>query len=133
MGFARVLRLEHTSLRVLSVACMCGFDTASAGYMVLCDAASSLGDGLAEETELSCAGERHVARLRKATDAVGAQGRQCGSYAITGGLGGLGLHAAALVSWGAMQVVRSPSSRTHPPRAGRGRACFMRSKPTALS
>ena len=95
-GFARVLRLEHASLRARSLDVSRSASAATA-IRLLVGAES----GQAAETELTLGVSRcHAARLRACAAAPAPEHhavQMCGTYAITGGLGGLGLRAAALV------------------------------------
>ena len=90
-GFARVLRLEHTSVLTQSTDVSRGPVSPSASAMVAC----------ATEAEQACCGVScAVARLRSCCSAADSRVGgtvSIGQYAITGGLGGLGLRAAALL------------------------------------
>ena len=102
-GFARVVRLEHPALHTQSAQVSC----------VARESAVAVVQQMAAEGEVAWRGEAlQVARLRACTAASvrgTALGR--GAYAITGGLGGLGLRAAALlVEGGACGVVLASRS-----------------------
>ena len=100
-GFARVLRLEHAGLRVQSVDISRGVSTACGLH------------GSATEAEVAWRGAACFgARLRcTSTPSTRAAAVSTGAYAITGGLGGLGLRAAALLmERGASRVVLASRS-----------------------
>ena len=126
-GVARVLRLEHTGLRTQSAEVSRGAGaSASMSALLSSDAATEV------EAELACGdGMRFAARLRPcyaAGTSSGAQARVTpGVYAITGGLGGLGLRAAVmLVERGATRVLlASRSGRVA--RDGQGLAAQLQS------
>ena len=111
-GFARVLRLEHAALRALSVDVSHGATIAA-----LHDAAAStMETEVAWRSELCCA-----ARLRACiTEPKGNRAFLRGSYAITGGLGGLGLRAAALLIEGGSTGVLLASRSGRVLRDGQG-------------
>ena len=89
-GLARVMRLEHPALRVRCADGARGSgDMATAGHLM--GVASSL-----DEVEVACCPQHRAARLRQVCAAARPRGSCSGTYAITGGLGGLGLRAAAL-------------------------------------
>ena len=107
-GLLRVLRLEHASLRPLSVdaAAGCVAGTAEASGLVLADAAGA-------EAELASSGAAcwHAARLRRGLADEGSALDVSGQFVITGGLGGLGLRAASLLAdHGATGVVLASRS-----------------------
>jgi len=107
-GLLRVLRLEHASLRPLSVdaAAGCVAGTADASGVVLADAAGA-------EAELASSGAAcwHAARLRRGLADAGSALDVSGQFVITGGLGGLGLRAASLLAdHGATGVVLASRS-----------------------
>ena len=89
-GFARVLRLEHASLRAQSI---------DVSHRARVADALSVGSPAEAETALGEDG-RYVARLRahcSSSMSIGWQTVLSGRYVITGGLGGLGLRAASLL------------------------------------
>ena len=93
-GFARVLRLEHVDLRMQTGDISHGIGAPSARAMLMA--------GATTEPETAWEGStRYVARLRSCSMASMASqakcGLVCGSYAISGGLGGLGRRAATLL------------------------------------
>ena len=103
-GFARVLRLEQPSLHMRSIDLHRGvMRSMAAGWLAQIS-----------ETEVGIGGnaQGHVARLRTCSTTPG--GKRVvlgGSYAITGGLGGLGLCAAILVvGCGASSVILAARS-----------------------
>ena len=92
-GFARVLRLEHAGLRTQSADLSRGAHAAAAMRSSLSNAA---------EAEVAwCDETRCVSRLRRSSAGASSTKRDAsvarGLYAITGGLGGLGLRAGALL------------------------------------
>ena len=102
-GFARVLRLEHAALAAQSANISC-VASAVASLTMLAPTV---------EGEAACsASSRFVSRLRACTAASSAtMALAAGAYAITGGLGGLGLRTASLlVEGGAVGVVLSSRS-----------------------
>ena len=106
-GFARVLRLEHAALRTQSADVGRGcWSEVSACRMLLAPTS---------EAEAAWPSGSHavVARLRACTTASNAHASLAvGAYAITGGLGGLGLRAAAmLVDGGASRVASCVAQR----------------------
>ena len=108
-GFARVLRLEHAAMGAMSTDLPCG---ASATHAVACAVRVGFGEAEAEQAwRGSC---RCVARVRlsgSVADGTGLCVAGGGAYVITGGLGGLGLRAGAmLVERGASHVALSSRS-----------------------
>ena len=103
-GFARVLRLEHPSLRAQS--------TDYSGSARPAAPATTLAP--TSEAEAAWMGGAHLARRLRASSAASPASRAglaCGVYAITGGLGGLGLRAAkSLVENSAVRVILSSRS-----------------------
>ena len=97
-GLARVLRLEHTALRAQNADVVRGARPL---------AARALTTATDEAEVVWLGGTRCAARLRaRAASSTRRVALSCGAYAITGGLGGLGLRAAAsLVEGGASCVV----------------------------
>ena len=108
-GFGRVLRLECPSLRALSADAARGAEAATATRRLLADVAVL---SEPDEAEVAWAAARRVARLRRLiTLGAGRAAAHCGAYAVTGGLGGLGLRAAALlVERGAARVLLASRS-----------------------
>ena len=100
-GLARVVRLEHASLQ-----------TRNADVAILGGTSAAILGQTAEEAAWSAAGEQLVARLRLSVSSTSGKGLWLGgTYAITGGLGGLGLRAATLlVAHGACRVTLSSRS-----------------------
>ena len=82
-GFARVLRLEHAALRTSSI------DAPRGTGIELLSAAT--------ESEVAWRGSSPCAARLRSYAATPTSHLACGSYAITGGLGGLGLRAASLL------------------------------------
>ena len=102
-GFGRVLRLEHAALHASSTDVMRGASTAALRSLA----------GPSKEDEVAWRGEmRYAARLRASVmTAMRFTALARGSYAITGGLGGLGLRAATmLMANGAAGVTLSSRS-----------------------
>ena len=102
-GLARVVRLEHAALRAQSVDVSRGAVAVPWGACL----ASTM------EAEAAWSGEtRCAARLRAcAASSMRREGLPRGAYAITGGLGGLGLRAATLlVEGGATHVLLASRS-----------------------
>ena len=102
-GFARVLRLEHMTLRAQSTDILLSESLLATPLML----APTL-----EAEALRTADLHYVARLRACTIASKANASLAvGAYVITGGLGGLGLRATKLlVDRGASAVVLSSRS-----------------------
>ena len=103
-GFARVLRLEHPALRAQNADVSCVPSViASPAFL-----------GSTTEAEAAWRGDGHhyIARLRVSSAALESNTPLAGGlFAITGGLGGLGLRAASLlVEGGASGVVLSSRS-----------------------
>ena len=105
-GLARVVRLEHSEIRIRSadVACGPGWGGVLQGLAIAVQGSAGVAGSVSEEMEaawLSVA-ERRVARLRRdsypkepARDVVTSVTN--GVYAITGGMGGLGLQTAKVL------------------------------------
>ena len=124
-GLARVLRLEQPSVRVLSVDAFEG-DEASAARGAVMEVGARGG-----ETQLAWrGGVRLVARLQR-REAVGAAAGEGGvssavgpTCVLSGGLGGLGLRAAALLAArGAGGLVLAPATHWRAGGARRAGAC----------
>ena len=101
-GFARVVRLEHAGLRAQSI------DMSRSTSL-----SASLASGSPSEPETAVRGSgRFAARLRACSSTLmTSTSLAAGTYAVTGGLGGLGLRAAELlVSRGASQVLLASRS-----------------------
>ena len=112
-GLARVVRLEHAGLRMQSTdVARCVHPAGTMARLV------SQHAPLAEAEQAWVDDQCYAARLRRsAAEGVPSQqrpSRSSGSYAITGGLGGLGLRAASLlVAHGSHHVLlASRSGRT---------------------
>ena len=115
-GLARVLRLEHAGVRIHSA------DVSRGPSATTSLSALITGPEAATETEMAC-GPRGscAARLRSccAVD-MRADVVVSGRYAITGGLGGLGLRAAALVATCGVRRVLLASRSGRVARDGQG-------------
>ena len=125
-GFARTLRLEHSALRTQSAAVF-SHGAHEAALLALTAAAT--------ESETSWrASECLAARLRTGTailDRGGPSSR--GLYVITGGFGGLGLGAAALVFKRGASAVLLTSRSGHMARNGHGLEVELRSMSTVAA
>ena len=113
-GFARVLRLEHAALATQS-ADVSRDATTTASCRALLEASPT-------EAEVVWMGDtRLVARLRTCASTQG-RGKAVvkGTYAITGGLGGLGLRAAALLIESSASQLHLLSRSGRMVRGGRG-------------
>ena len=135
-GVARVLALEHPSTRVVA-ADAGGGATDAAAVRGVARAALALaaggGDGANFESELAwCGGGAHAARLRRRETVDGARvgggGRGGGGWAscgggacvVSGGLGGLGLRAAAEAAAGGARALVLSSRSGRVARGGQG-------------
>ena len=78
------MRLEHPALRVVSADITRG-------------SALKAVTALTDESETAWSPDCRAVRLRKVVPSASCRVSQCGAYAITGGLGGLGLRAASLL------------------------------------
>ena len=98
-GIARVARLEHAALRLQSVDTRRSASSAEAAAALL---------GASAEAEAAWRGEARLAARLRACDAAAARDEALplGAHLVTGGLGGLGLRAGALLlERGARRVV----------------------------
>ena len=135
-GVARVLALEHPSTRVVAADAGGGATDAAAvrgvAHAALALAAGG-GDGANFESELAwCGGGAHAARLRRRETVDGARvgggGRGGGGWAscgggacvVSGGLGGLGLRAAAEAAAGGARALVLSSRSGRVARGGQG-------------
>ena len=119
-GFARVLRLEHASMRTQSV------DVSHGAHL---PGPAVVGGESDAETEAAwCAERRFAARLRACGAGTMQDNRLAnGLYVITGGLGGLGLRAAALLVASGASCVRVASRSGRVVRDGQGGKAFFAS------
>jgi hypothetical protein len=129
-GLARIIRLEHASVRMLAADLSHLVATQSAPDALATEASLAL--KVAAESELSWNGsDRFAARLRGGTrlTSVSSKANAQGPWAafVSGGLGGLGLHAAGvLLDVGAARLVLSSRSG-HIARDGQGLAETLKS------
>ena len=118
-GFARVLRLEHPMLRTQSIDVLCDMSTVASS--VFCDAMA--------EAETAWIDSAHVVAWLRACTSPSTSSRALarGSYAVTGGLGGLGLRAASLlVESGVPRVLLASRACVRTQRVwGRKLRCFV--------
>jgi hypothetical protein len=107
-GVGRVVRLEHPGLHTLSVELSRGGQVATTSR-VFATLASACYQG---DAEMKCKAVMFTTRLRRGCHAVsGRVGIIAGAYLITGGLGGLGLRAAALLATVTSLMLTSRSGR----------------------
>ena len=91
-GFSRVLRLEHAALSTQSV----GISSHGVGVSVHPSVTACLAEA---ESEMSWRGrQRAAAQLRMCSTISPTMLLACGMYAMTGGLGGLGLRTAKMLA-----------------------------------
>jgi len=122
-GFARVLRLEHVGLSTLSGDAPRGVRAPAC----LHELSAAVGSGA--EAELAWSGStRLAARLRRCDAGSASPGvpASSGAYAVTGGLGGLGLRAASLLLRGGVARVLLASRSGVVARGERGLAAQLR-------